>query len=68
MFPRIVECEYLETPDYGAVKQTGTHVGAKATYSCYKGYRLVGYRVRKCQYNGQWSPKEPQCKKSKLNS
>ena len=54
-------CEYLEDIDYGKVEHDGTHVGAKATYTCDYGYKLVGYSVRKCQYNGYWSGKEPKC-------
>ena len=60
-------CVYLDRPEYGKVELEGTHVRARATYSCDYGYKLVGDSVRRCQYNGYWSGKEPVCKKSKLN-
>ena len=61
------DCEYLRDPENGTVKHKGLNVGDKATYSCDNGYRLVGYSVRKCLYNGEWSHDEPECIKSKLN-
>ena len=60
-------CEDLHAPHYGKVKYEGTHVGARATYSCDDGYKLEGYHARTCTDNGYWSRKEPKCKKSKLN-
>ena len=59
-------CVLLKAPEYGTVKVTGTHVGAKATYTCDYGYELVGRKVRECQYDGYWSGDHPKCKKSKL--
>ena len=56
-------CEDLPYPDYGKVNQTGNHVGAKATYTCDYGYKLVGHSVRKCQYNGNWSGSAPECQR-----
>ena len=61
-----VGCKYLEDPDYGKVEHGGTHPGAKATYSCDYGYKLVGNRVRRCQKNGYWSGRDPKCINSKL--
>ena len=61
------DCEYLPDPENGTVKHRGLNVGDKAIYSCDHGYRLVGYSVRKCLYNGEWSDDEPKCIKSKLN-
>ena len=60
-------CEDLPDPDYGKVKQTGNHVGAKATYTCDYGYRLYGSKTRKCLDNGYWSDDEPECKRSELD-
>ena len=54
-------CKYLLDPEYGKVRLTGMHVGAKATYTCDYGYKLVGYHVRRCHYGGQWSGEEPTC-------
>ena len=57
----VLGCAKLKDLEYGTVKLTGTHVGAKATYTCDYGYELVGHDVRKCQYNGYWSGEEPRC-------
>ena len=57
----------MKAPEYGQVRQTGTHVGAKATYTCDYGYKLVGKSERKCLYDGYWSDYEPKCEKSELD-
>ena len=63
-----VDCEELDDLEYGKVEYDGTHVGAKATYSCDYGYKLVGPSKRWCQYNGYWSYDKPECKKGELTS
>ena len=65
--PQKVDCESLQDLDYGKVEQEGTHFGAKATYTCDYGHKLVGEHERRCQYNGYWSGDEPKCIKSKLD-
>ena len=64
---REVLCKDVQSPDYGRVEHEGTHVGAKATYTCNDGYKLVGSQKRRCLISGYWSGKEPICKKSKLD-
>ena len=61
-----VVCEDLDDLEYGKVEHDGTHVGAKATYYCNDGYKLVGANKIWCQYNGYWSDDTPVCKKGKL--
>ena len=56
-------CGKLSNPSNGLVKFLGgTTTGAKAVYSCKKGYTLTGSRARACQTNCIWSDKEPICK------
>ena len=57
----------MEDIEYGKVDHKGVNVGDKANYSCDYGYKLVGTRTRKCLYDGNWSGKEPKCKKRKLH-
>lgn len=40
---------------------TSTDCGAKAEYSCNKGYKLVGPNERTCDRNGQWTGATPNC-------
>ena len=58
-----VDCGKLDDPDYGNVELSGTTVGSKATYTCRKGYYLVGDSKRVCLYNGYWSGEAPVCKR-----
>ena len=60
-------CEYLDDPRYGEVRQSGTKVGSIATYSCNRGFKLVGDSKRRCQYDGKWSGEEPVCKRCELD-
>ena len=55
-------CEYLESPEYGYVKTTGSHAGSLALYKCQEGYELYGSRKRRCLSNGYWSGVKPTCK------
>jgi hypothetical protein len=57
-------CPTLEHPQYGSVVVTKDYrVGSKATYTCNKGYKLVGVAERTCQYSGYYSDDEPICKR-----
>jgi len=58
----VVECDQLRDIQNGRVVLTGTTVGSRASYTCNRGYLLVGDAVRKCQANGEWSGNEPVCK------
>ena len=56
-----VNCGRLPNPRNGRVSLSGTGFGSTATYSCVKGFTLVGGRTRTCQANGAWSGKAPFC-------
>lgn len=56
-----VDCGPLDYPPKGRVSLSGTTVGSTATYSCERGYVLVGERKRECLVTGEWSVKEPVC-------
>ena len=57
----VVDCGNLQNPRFGRVVLTGTTFGSTATYSCQRGYILVGGSTRTCQANGQWSGQAPVC-------
>ena len=61
-----VDCGNLQNPRFGRVVLTGTTFGSTATYSCQKGYILVGGSTRTCQANGQWSGQAPVCNSKQL--
>ena len=57
-----VNCGPLTDPANGSVTHTaGTDVGQTATYSCNRGYNLVGDSTRTCQARGNWSGSAPTC-------
>ncbi|XP_019850306.1 PREDICTED: sushi, von Willebrand factor type A, EGF and pentraxin domain-containing protein 1-like isoform X2 [Amphimedon queenslandica] len=58
-----VSCVKLSNPANGNVQQTGTVLGSRATYSCNKGFVLVGIEKRVCSRNGKWSGEAPICKR-----
>jgi hypothetical protein len=59
-----LRCPTLENPQYGSVVVTNDYrVGSKATYTCIKGYKLVGVAERTCQYSGVYSDEAPICKR-----
>ena len=57
-----MDCDALPNPANGQVSHaTGTKLGQTATYSCGRGYNLVGDSTRKCQATGMWSGSAPTC-------
>ena len=58
----VLICSSLPNPSFGRVDLTGRTIGSTATYSCQRGYTLVGVTTRTCQANRQWSGKAPVCK------
>ena len=58
----VIECDSLPDIKNGRVLLSGTTVGSTATYSCNKGFVLVGESTRICQSSGEWSGKEPVCR------
>ena len=56
-----MECDDLPDPANGNVELSGRTPGSTATYSCVRGYRLVGDETRTCQDDGEWSGREPVC-------
>ena len=59
-------CERLPDISNGQVDLSGRTVGSTTTYSCNKGFVLVGSSTRICQRNGQWSGSQPSCGRSWL--
>ncbi|XP_064382155.1 sushi, von Willebrand factor type A, EGF and pentraxin domain-containing protein 1-like isoform X4 [Halichondria panicea] len=57
-----ITCPDLIDPRYGDVDVTGNTPGSKATYTCDRGFTLVGSSTAKCQLNGKWSSVPPVCK------
>ena len=58
-----VDCGKLDDPEYGDVEFSSTTEGSKATYTCRKGYYLVGDSKRVCLYSKDWSGDAPICKR-----
>ena len=59
-------CERLENPENGRVWFASTEVGSFAKYFCNDGFRLEGFKFRKCLVSG-WSGMAPTCeRKTKL--
>lgn len=57
-----INCGYLDTPTNGKVVfDTDTKLGSSATFSCRRGFKLVGDQVRVCQASGDWSLSQPSC-------
>ena len=55
-------CGHLAVPDSGQfVLSNGTYIGSIVTYSCNKGYSLVGFETRFCQADRTWSGLAPTC-------
>ena len=57
-----MDCGTLTDPTNGQVSHTaGTTFEQAATYSCDRGYNLVGGSTRTCQATGVWSGSAPTC-------
>jgi len=63
LFTVVVKCGNLPNPNNGQVSLTGTTFGSRATYTCNKGFSLVGRKMRLCLENGQWMGEAPTCKR-----
>ena len=58
----VVDCGALYDPTNGQVStQHGTAYNRVATYTCVKGYELVGTASRTCTASGLWSSSAPTC-------
>lgn len=51
----VAQCPGLDTPANGNIETTGMDFWDTATYSCNRGFILVGVDTRTCQANGAWS-------------
>ena len=56
-----LRCGSLSNIENGRVSFPSTSVGSVATYTCNRGFELIGSSRRTCQSNGQWSGREPVC-------
>ena len=57
-----VTCPKLDEPQYGKVSVTGHSYSSVAYYICNYGYELDGSHSRKCQHDGSWYGKAPECR------
>ena len=65
----VVDCGTLTSPENGSVSHTaGTTFRQTATYSCDKGYNLVGSNTHTCQATGFWSWNASNCQGVLLKS
>ncbi len=60
-----VSCKKLVAPKYGQVWVTGNSYSSTAYYRCNYGYDLHGSHSRKCQHDGTWYGKAPECRIAK---
>lgn len=60
----IITCPELRDPDNGDVNFNSVKPGSVAKYKCNRGFQLVGSPSRKCQDNGEWTGKDPVCKRT----
>lgn len=58
----VSKCKPLSDIQNGHVLTTSNAIGSVATYSCKKGYRLIGEHKRVCLSTAVWSSSEPSCK------
>ncbi|KAM3937033.1 sushi domain-containing protein 2 [Leptodactylus fuscus] len=57
----VVSCGWLEPPKNGKKEGTSYLNNSEVTFTCNKGYMLVGSQSRKCQGDGTWSGQTSQC-------
>ena len=55
-------CPTLTYIPNGAINITNRTENGIAYHTCYKGHKLVGNEIRKCQLGGKWTGEEPVCK------
>ncbi len=57
-----VDCGSIQNPLSGMVDtSSGTIFMNIATYSCNRGYFLIGVATRTCNADQQWKPEAPSC-------
>lgn len=70
-------CPQLNNPDHGTVDTNGLTLNSKASYSCKKGYQLMGTKFRYCQLyqdrstylqRFQWTDVDPFCQGTSRHS
>ena len=60
-FFAVIDCGGLTNPINGRVMIDGIVFNSVATYTCNKGYTLIGDVTRLCLGTGLWSGNEPTC-------
>ncbi|XP_013383226.1 sushi, von Willebrand factor type A, EGF and pentraxin domain-containing protein 1 [Lingula anatina] len=58
----IISCGQPTQIQNGKLHYNHTTYGSFLTYTCTKGYQLVGHKTRICNEHGRWSSEEPVCK------
>ena len=61
-------CRHPTKPFHGSVSAGSLEPGGTATYSCDKGYHMVGSSTRTCGSTGMWSNAAPTCRVTYLRS
>ena len=54
-------CGPLSSPKYGHVSMPTRDDGDRASYTCNRGFTLVGPSTRTCLSDGSWSGSQPFC-------
>ena len=57
-----VDCGEPRSPQNGYTAHRGTVVGNMVSYSCNRGYNLIGNLKRTCLNTGLWSGSVPECR------
>ena len=63
-----IRCANPGTPSDGTRQLLDTVVGSMVTYSCRKGYRLLGDEQRTCQADTTWTGSLPVCQSKGLST
>ena len=55
IFFLVLKCNDIPKLNNGNAHCTGTAFKDTCTFSCHRGYELIGSSLKECQSNGQWT-------------
>ena len=61
-FSSALKCPSLSAPPNGKMEGADFIYGSTVTFSCFRGFTLVGSQMRKCQNEGIWSGRAAECR------